>query len=57
MSLKRQLPPGPHLPGALQLIGFWKRPAASIERVRRRYGNRITVKLPFQPPLLFLLFV
>jgi cytochrome P450 len=54
MSLKRQLPPGPNLPGALQLIGFWKRPAASIERVRKRYGNRITVKLPFQPPFVML---
>ncbi len=54
MSLKRQLPPGPNLPGALQLIGFWKRPAGSIERVRKRYGNRITVKLPFQPPFVML---
>jgi cytochrome P450 len=54
MSPKRQLPPGPRLPAALQLIGFWKRPAASIERVRRRYGNRITVKLPFQPPFVML---
>jgi cytochrome P450 len=52
--LRRQLPPGPRLPGALQLIGFWKRPAASLERVRQRYGKRVTVQLPFQPPFVIL---
>jgi hypothetical protein len=48
------LPPGPRLPGALQLLATWKRPAASLERMRRRYGKRITVKLPFQPPFVIL---
>src|SRR5436190_13376476 len=48
------LPPGPRLPAALQLLATWKRPAASLERLRRRYGKRITVKLPFQPPLVIL---
>ncbi|HEY2436929.1 MAG TPA: cytochrome P450 [Solirubrobacteraceae bacterium] len=52
--LRRQLPPGPRVPGALQLIGFWKRPAGSLERARRRYGKRITVQLPFQPPFVIL---
>jgi cytochrome P450 len=36
------------------MIGFWKRPAASLERARRRYGRRFTVKLPFQPPFVIL---
>jgi cytochrome P450 len=42
------------MPVALQLIGFWKRPAASLERLRQRYGKRFTVKLPFQPPFVIL---
>ena len=29
-------------------------PAASLERLRRRYGKRITVQLPFQPPFVIL---
>jgi cytochrome P450 len=53
-ALRRQLPPGPRLPAALQLLATWKRPAASLERLRRRYGKRITVQLPFQPPFVLL---
>jgi cytochrome P450 len=53
-ELRRQLPPGPGLPVALQLIGFWKRPAASTERLRQLYGKRVTVQLPFQPPFVIL---
>jgi cytochrome P450 len=49
-----QLPPGPRAPAALQLLATWKRPAASLERLRRRYGKRITVQLPFQPPFVIL---
>jgi hypothetical protein len=48
------LPPGPRLPRALQLLATWKRPAASLYRLRQRYGKRITVKLPFQPPFVML---
>jgi cytochrome P450 len=48
------LPPGPRLPAALQLLATWKRPAASLERLRQRYGKRITVQLPFQPPFVIL---
>src|SRR5437660_1776737 len=48
------LPPGPRLPGALQLLATWKRPAGSMERLRARYGKRFTVKLPFQPPFVIL---
>jgi cytochrome P450 len=53
-ALRRQLPPGPSVPGALQLLATWKRPAASLERLRQRYGKRITVQLPFQPPFVIL---
>ncbi len=49
-----QLPPGPRAPGFLQMIGTWTRPAASMEQLRRRYGKRITVRLPFQPPFVIL---
>jgi cytochrome P450 len=53
-DLRQLLPPGPRAPGALQMLATWKRPAASIERLRARYGKRITVQLPFQPPLVLL---
>lgn len=53
-ELRRKLPPGPRLPAALQLLATWKRPAASLERLRRRYGKRITVQLPLQPPFVVL---
>ena len=36
------------------MIATWTRPAASLERLRRRYGKRITVQLPFQPPFVIL---
>jgi cytochrome P450 len=42
------------MPGAIQLAATWKRPAGSMLRLRRRYGKRITVKLPFQPPFVIL---
>jgi cytochrome P450 len=53
-ELRRKLPPGPSVPAALQLVATWKRPAASLERLRQRYGKRITVQLPFQPPFVIL---
>ena len=52
-SQRAQLPPGPGLPTAVQMIATWTRPAASLERLRR-YGKRITVRLPFQPPFVML---
>ena len=48
-----QLPPGPSLPTAIQMMATWTRPAASLERLRH-YGKRITVRLPFQPPFVML---
>ncbi len=53
-ELRQSLPPGPSTPAAIQLIATWKRPAASLERLRQRYGSRITVQLPFQPPFVIL---
>jgi cytochrome P450 len=48
------LPPGPRVPAALQMLATWKRPAASLERLRRAYGKQITVQLPLQPPFVIL---
>ncbi len=53
-DLRQPLPPGPTTPAAIQLIATWKRPGASLERLRQRYGSRITVQLPFQPPFVIL---
>jgi cytochrome P450 len=53
-EIRRSLPPGPSVPGALQMLATWKRPAASLERLRIRYGKRVTVQLPFQPPFVIL---
>jgi cytochrome P450 len=53
-DLKPVLPPGPSVPAALQLVASWKRPAGRMQRLRRRYGKRYTVQLPFQPPFVIL---
>ena len=53
-DLRQLLPPGPRAPVALQMLATWNRPAASLARLRQRYGKRITVKLPFQPPFVIL---
>ena len=53
-DLKPVLPPGPSMPAALQLLADWKRPAGRLQRLRQRYGKRITVRLPFQPPFVML---
>jgi cytochrome P450 len=53
-ELTQGLPPGPRTPAGLQLLATWKRPTASLERLRQRYGKRFTVRLPFQPPFVML---
>jgi cytochrome P450 len=53
-DLRQVLPPGPTTPAAIQLIATWKRPGPSLQRLRQRYGSRITVQLPFQPPFVML---
>jgi cytochrome P450 len=52
-TLRDQLPPGPGGPVPLQMLATWTRPAASLERLRK-YGKRVTVQLPFQPPFVLL---
>ena len=54
MSARSGLPPGPRQPALIQGIGFWSRPTASIERMRRRYGDRFTIRLPLAPPFVYL---
>lgn len=53
-QMMKALPPGPGVPAAMQLLATWKRPGASLERQRRRFGKRFTVQLPFQPPFVIL---
>ena len=52
-ALRAKLPPGPRVPRIMQLVGTWTRPTASLESLRR-YGRRVTVQLPFQPPFVLL---
>ena len=54
MSPRSALPPGPSLPAALQLVGFWTRPLAFMERCRERYGKRFTIRLPATPPFVMI---
>jgi cytochrome P450 len=51
---REDLPPGPPTPALVNLLGLWKRPASYLERLRARYGPRITLKLPFQPPFVLI---
>ncbi len=54
MSAPSALPPGPRIPSAVQFVGMWMRPLAFLERCRRRYGKRFTLRLPFTPPFVML---
>jgi len=38
----------------VQGVGLWKRPLASLERWRARYGKRFTVRFPLAPPFVIL---
>ena len=48
------LPPGPRLPAPLQTVGWWTRPLPFLERCRRRYGKRFTLRLIATPPFVML---
>src|SRR4051812_522889 len=48
------LPPGPRLRPPLQLIGFFSRPTAFLERCRQRYGDVFTLRMPASEPMVFL---
>ncbi len=54
MGSRAGLPPGPGSPAAVQIVGFWTRPLAYLERCRARYGKRFTLRLPFSPPFVML---
>jgi cytochrome P450 len=42
---RRRLPPGPRMPGAVQAIGWTRRPLAFMERCQRRYGDIFTLRI------------
>ena len=48
------LPPGPRMPRAVQSVAFWTRPLAFLERCRRQYGRRFTLRLLGAPPFVML---
>jgi cytochrome P450 len=48
------LPPGPRVPAVVQTFGWWHRPTAYVERLRRRYGTRFTLRLLNQGPFVVL---
>jgi len=50
LALRKDLPPGPPYPAAIQSIGFWTRPLGFLELCRARYGRRFTLRLPLTPP-------
>jgi cytochrome P450 len=52
--MRYALPPGPRMPVLLQTLGTWTRPTAFLERSRRRYGSRFTVRLIGQPPMVMI---
>ena len=52
--MKAALPPGPRYPTAIQSVGQWVRPRAFLERCRRRYGKRFTLRFIGSPPFVIL---
>ena len=53
-TAKNALPPGSNLPRAGQTLAFWTYPFEYLERCRRRYGGRFTLRITSRPPLVFL---
>ncbi len=52
--MNQSLPPGPSYPATIQMIGFWSRPLAYLERSRARYGKRFTLRFPLAPPFVMI---
>jgi cytochrome P450 len=48
------LPPGPRLPPPLQVLGFFRRPSAFLDRCHARYGDAFTLRMPGSEPMVFL---
>ena len=47
--------PGPRMPAPLQMLMYWKRPVAFIERCRRRYGSRFSLGIRIPPTPLYVI--
>jgi cytochrome P450 family 135 len=47
------LPPGPRLPSPLQLVAFFRRPTAFLERCNERHGDAFTLRMPGTEPMVF----
>jgi cytochrome P450 len=52
--MQPSLPPGPRAPSLIQTMGWWSRPSAYMERCRRKYGKRFTIRLMLAPPFVML---
>jgi cytochrome P450 len=52
--MRATLPPGPRVPVTFQTIGWWSRPTAYVERLRKRHGSRFSLRLLGQPPFVVL---
>ena len=52
--IKRELPPGPRVPAALQTVATWTRPTVGLLRARERFGKRFTVRVLGQAPFVIL---
>ena len=48
----KNLPPGPRLPPPMQTVGWWTRPTGFLDKCRRRYGKKFTVRLAAQDPFI-----
>jgi hypothetical protein len=53
-AMQPQLPPGPRVAKLVQTIGWWTRTPTYLERLRRRYGTRFTMRMLGLPPAVFL---
>src|SRR4051812_20539421 len=54
MPRLHELPAGSRMPTALQTLGWWSRPTAYVEKLRRAHGKRFTLRLLGQPPFVVL---
>src|SRR6202043_1139682 len=51
MTDRTALPPGPRLPGLVQTALWFGRPIQFMEWCRHRYGDCLTLRLPFGPAM------
>lgn len=48
------MPDGPSWPSVAQTAAVWLRPFGSLQRFRRQYGSRFTLRASYHPPLVFI---